>query len=67
MMSPATVLLGDIRREKLNQNLNGGEGILFNKPPGRSALDDRPNAILVVLEPDQNPREVAETILWALR
>jgi hypothetical protein len=67
MMTPATILIGGVQPDKLYQNLNGGGGILFKKPPGITALEDRANAILVVLKPDQSPKEVAETILWALR
>ena len=67
MTSPATILIGGVRRERLDQDLDGPEGILFKKPPQITLLDDRANAVLVVLEPVQNPREVAETILWALR
>jgi hypothetical protein len=67
MMTPATILIGGVQPDKLYQNLNGGGGILFRKPPGITALEDRANAILVVLKPDQSPKEVAETILWALR
>jgi hypothetical protein len=46
---------------------NDGEGILSKKPQGITALEDRANAILVVLKPDQSPKEVAQRILWALR
>ena len=66
-MTPASILIGGVRPERLDQNLNNGEGILFRKPPGITALEDRANAVLVVLEPDQSPKEVYETILWALR
>ncbi len=67
MTSPATILIGGVRRERLDQDLDGPEGILFMKTRGITLSEDRANAVLVVLEPDQNPREVAETILWALR
>ena len=67
MTSPATILIGGVRRERLDQDLDGPEGILFMKTRGITLFEDRANAVLVVLEPDQNPREVAETILWALR
>lgn len=66
-MTPATILVVGVRREQLDHNPNGDEGILFRKPPQITLFDDRANAVLVVLEPDQSPREVAETILWALR
>ena len=67
MMTPATILIGGVRPDRLDQNLNDGGGILFKKPPGITALENRANAVLVVLKPDQSPKEVAETILWALR
>jgi hypothetical protein len=67
MTSPATILIGGVRRERLDQDLDGPEGILFMKTRGITLFEHRANAVLVVLEPDQNPREVAETILWALR
>ena len=49
------------------RSLDAGEEILFEKPLGLAKPEDRVEAILVVLEPEQSPREIAEMILWALR
>jgi hypothetical protein len=67
MTFPSAILYGGVRRERLNRRIELGEHLPFEDPPGLDVSDDRPNAILVVLEPDQNPREIGEKILWTLR
>ena len=67
MTSPAKNLVGEVKREGVIRSLEDGGGILFQKPLGLAKPEDRADAVLVVLEPEQSPREVAEIILWALR
>jgi hypothetical protein len=67
MTSQATILLGEVDRRGMNHCSEDGGEILFEKPRGLAKPEDHAEAVLVVLEPDQNPREVAELILWALR
>ena len=66
-MNPVTILVGGVRREEIQRNPDPVEGILFRKVPEITLLEERANAVLVVLQPEQSPWEVAETILWALR
>ena len=67
MASPASILLGEVKRRGTVHSLENEGGILFERPLGPIRPEDRAEAVLVVLEPGQNPREVAEVILWALR
>ena len=67
MTSPATILLGEVKRGGMVRSLEDDGGVLFEKPLGLAKPEGRAEAVLVVLEPDQNPREVAEIILWAMR
>ncbi len=67
MTSPPTILLGEVTKEVVFNSREGSTGIVFEKPLELLKPETKCGAILVVLEPDQNPREVAETILWALR
>ncbi|MFC1661868.1 hypothetical protein ACFL3S_10540 [Gemmatimonadota bacterium] len=67
MPSPAAMLYGGVRRERLNRRFDGGEDIPFETAPGIDVSEERTNAILVVLAQDQDPREIGEKILWALR
>ena len=67
MTSPTAILYGGVRKEKLHRRFDSGEDVPFEMPPGLDVSEERPNAILLVLEPHQDPREVGEWILWALR
>ena len=67
MSPPATILLGGVSREPLARVLDGDKSILFEKAASLLTDEGKTDAVLVVLGQDQNPKEVAETILWALR
>jgi hypothetical protein len=67
MASPVAVLLGEVKREGMMHCLEHNGEIVFERPLGIARPDGKAEAVLVVLEPGQNPREVAEVILWALR
>jgi len=66
-MTPARILVGSVRPELFLGNPSRGAEVLFRTPGGMTVQEEGPNAVLVVLGPDQRPREVAETILWAMR
>jgi hypothetical protein len=65
--SAAKILAGEVNRQGVICSLEGGEEILFQKTRGSARPEDKANAILVVVEPEQSPGEVAEIILWALQ
>jgi hypothetical protein len=67
MASPATILLGGVERRGMMDSLENRGGILFEKLLGLAKPEGKAQAVLVVLEPNQDPREIAEVILWALR
>ena len=67
MTSPATILLGEVERRGVIEMLEEDGRVLFEKPRGLAQPEDKAQAVLLVLEPGQDPREVAEVILWALR
>ncbi len=67
MTSLPTILLGEVPRETLVPSLEGGGGILFEKPRGLARPENKAEAILLVLDPEESPWEVAERIRWALR
>ena len=67
MTSPAKILIGEVNRRGITQSPEDVGEILFEKPLGLGKPEDNAEAVLVVLKPDQNPREIAELILWALR
>ena len=67
MMTPETILVGGVSRQEMDTKPSGRKGIVFRQTRGITLLDERSNAVLVVLKPEENAREVAETILWALR
>ena len=67
MSPPTTILLGGVSREPLARVLDGDKSILFEKAASLLTDEGKNDAVLVVLGQDQNPKEVAETILWALR
>jgi hypothetical protein len=67
MTLPAEILIGEVNSRGTNSLPEDDGEILFEKPRGLARSGDHAEAVLVVLEPDQNPREVAELILWALR
>ena len=66
-MVPARILVGSVPIDTMGQNVNDRREITFREQRGISALEEKTEAVLVVLEPTQSPKEVAETILWALR
>ena len=67
MTSPAKILVSEVKREGVIRSLEDGGGIWFQKPLGLDRPEDKAEAILVILEPEQSPREVAKILLWALR
>lgn len=67
MTSLPRILLGEVPSETLVPSLERGSGILFEAPRGLARPENRAEAILLVLEPDESPWEVAETIRWAMR
>lgn len=67
MTSVPKILLGEVARDTVIPSLEDGEAILFEKPLGVARPDHKAEAILLVLEPEESPWEVAERIRWALR
>lgn len=66
-MTPARIMVGSVQLHEGGRIPNEGGQITFTEQKGISLSNERTEAVLVVLEPTQSPREVAETILWALR
>lgn len=66
MTTPAAILHGGVWPEEMEKRLLGGGGISFEAPPKHSVPNGKANALLVILEPHQNPKEMAEAFLGAL-
>jgi hypothetical protein len=67
MTSVPTILLGEVTRDAVTPGSEDSREILFEKPMGVARPENKAEAILLVLEPDESPWEVAEMVRWALR
>ena len=67
MKPPGMVFVGEVVEGDFTRRLELGAGILLKKQTGPTPTAGRWEAVLVVLEPGQSSKEVAEAVLWALR
>ena len=66
MTTPAAILHGGVWPEEMEKRLLAGGFISFEAPPKHNVPNGKANALLIILEPHQNPKEMAEAFLGAV-